>query len=203
MPGKRSAQARSRGSWTARLAGTGFALLLAAALVAAYLIVDGAHATKDASVLPTRVVGTEAVSIVDPGPRGGASPASETLLASHSDLVFAVSGPAVAEWTSDQMAGGTFIFIYLPNGLCLTAPTASRRSAPALRRCDLEASQRWVRRHPVVGANGTDYWQLRGLADKRCLTAGKAVRIGEASAQLEPCQASPGWQQQVAFPAGS
>jgi hypothetical protein len=68
-----------------------------------------------------------------------------------------------------------------------------------LERCNLQASQRWLRQHTAVGSNGLDYWQLRNLADNRCLTAGNAVGQGGSAAQLEPCQASPGWQQQVAF----
>jgi hypothetical protein len=181
--------------------GTGFALLLAVAGVAAYLIVGGTHDRKDASVLPTRVVGTQAVGIANTGPppQAGAGPAPETLLASHSALVFAVNGPAAAQWTSDQMAGGTYIFIYLPNGLCLASRAGRRAPTVTLERCDLQASQRWLRLRPTVGSNGLDYWELRNLADNRCLTAGQAIRKGEPAAQLEPCQASPGWQQQVAF----
>jgi hypothetical protein len=97
------------------------------------------------------------------------------------------------------MAGGTYIFIYLPNGLCLASRAGHRAPTVTLERCDLQASQRWLRLHTAVGSNGLDYWQLRNLADNRCVTAGKAVGQGESAAQLEPCQASPGWQQQVAF----
>jgi len=177
-------------------------MLLAVAGVAAYLIVGGTHDAKDASALPSRVLGTQAVSIVNTGTPGGATTA-ETLLASHSDLVFTASGPAGAQWTSDQMAGGTYILIYLPNGLCLASRGAPHASAVTLQRCNLQASQRWFRQHPNVGANGLDYWQLRNMADGRCLATGKAVRRGESAAQLEPCQASPGSRQQVAFPTAS
>ena len=173
-------------------------MLLAVAGVAAYLIVGGTHDSKDALVLPTRVVSTQAVSIANTGPQGRASPAPETLLA-HSDLVFTVHGPAGSQWTSDQMAGGTYIFIYLPDGLCLASQASPHAPAVTLARCNLLASQRWLRQHPNVGVNGLVYWQLRNLADGRCLTTGKAVRGGESVAQLEPCDGSPGWRQQVAF----
>ena len=69
----------------------------------------------------------------------------------------------------------------------------------ALQRCNLQASQRWLRRHPNVGANGLDYWQLRNLGDGRCLASGRAVRAGQSVALLQPCEASPDWRQQVAF----
>jgi hypothetical protein len=179
--------------------GTGFALLLAVAGVAAYLIVGGTHDRKEAAVLPTRVVGTQAVSIVNAG-AAGANQHPETLLASNSDLVFTANGPAGAQWTSDQMAGGTYIFIYLPNGLCLAARASPRAPSVALERCNLQAGQRWLRQLPSVGPAGLDYWQLRNLADGRCLAAGKALGNGESAMVLQPCEASPGWRQQVAFP---
>src|ERR1700756_161522 len=119
MRGTRSARARSRGSWAPRLVGTGFALLLAVAGAAAYLIVGGTHDTKDASVLPARVVGTQAVGIVSGAP-AHANRGPEALLASHSDLVFTENGPGGVQWTADQMAGGRDIFIYLSHRLCIT-----------------------------------------------------------------------------------
>jgi hypothetical protein len=183
--------------------GTGFALLLAVAGVAAYLIVGGTHDRKDAAVLPTRVIGTQAVAIVNTGP-AGANPHPETLLASHSDLVFMADGPTGAQWTSDQMAGGTYIFIYLPDGLCLAAARASPPAPSlALEQCNLQAGQRWLRQLPNIGPNGLDYWQLRNLADGRCLAAGNALGNRESAAVLQRCEASPGWRQQVAFPTAS
>jgi hypothetical protein len=179
--------------------GTGFALLLAVAGVAAYLIVGGTHDRKEASVLPARVVGTQAVGIVNAG-TAGANPHPQTLLASHSDLVFTTSGPGGAQWTSDQMAGGTYIFIYLQNGLCLATRASPRAPSVALERCDLQADQRWLRQLPSIGSDGLDYWQLRNLGDGRCLAAGKALGNDESAVVLQPCDASPGWRQQVAFP---
>ncbi len=199
MRGKRDARSRVRGSWAARLTGIGLAVLLAGAGLAAYLIV-GNRASQDASVLPTRVLGTQAVGLVNPGPpaQAGASPAPEKFLASRSDLGFTAAGQAGADWTADQMAGGTYIFIYLPNGLCLASP---RTSAVALARCNLEAGQRWVRQH-LVSAGGLDYWQLRNLSSGRCLTAAggtAAATPAQAGARLDRCQASPDWSQLVAF----
>jgi hypothetical protein len=179
--------------------GTGFVLLLAVAGVAAYLIVGGTHDQKEAAVLPTRVIGTQAVGIVNTG-TAVANSQPEMLLASHSDLVFMADGPAGAQWTSDQMAGGTYIFIYLPDGLCLAARASPRAPSLALEQCNLQATQRWLRQLPNVGANGLDYWQLRNLDDGQCLAVGNALGNRESAAVLQRCQASPGWQQQVAFP---
>jgi hypothetical protein len=197
MRGKRSARSRVRGSWAARLTGAGLAVLLAAVGVAAYLIVGGNHASQDASELPTRVLSTQAVGLVNPGPAGPASssPASQMLVATGAGLSFADNGQAGSDWTADQMAGGTLIFIYLPDGQCLGS---ARRAGVTLQRCNLEAGLRWVQRHPVTGGTGLQYWQLRNLSEGRCLTA---VGSGSAAAaaRLQRCQATPGWQQLIAL----
>jgi Ricin-type beta-trefoil lectin domain-like len=199
MRGKRDARSRARGSSAARLTGAGLAILLAGAGLAAYLIV-GNH-PSNTPALPTRVLGTQAVGLVSPGPptRAGASPAPQAFLASRSDLSFtAAAGQAGADWTADQMAGGTYIFIYLPSGRCLAS---ARESAVTLARCNLEASQRWIRQH-LVSAGGLDYWELRNLSTGRCLTAvgGNAAGAPAQSAvRLDHCQASPDWTQLVAF----
>jgi hypothetical protein len=198
MRGKRDARSRARGSWAARLTGIGLAILLAGAGLAVYLVV-GNHAPR-APGLPTRVLGTQAVTLVNPGPppAAGASASPETFLVSRSDLGFTAAGQAGADWTADQMAGGTYIFIYLPDGTCLTA---ARPSAMTLARCNLGASQRWVRQH-LVSSGGLDYWQLRSLSRGRCLTAAggsAAATPAPSAARLDRCLASPGWSQLVAF----
>ena len=129
----------------------------------------------------------------------GAGPATETLLTSRSGLSFQASGQVTADWTADQMAGGTYIFIYLPNGQCLGP---SRAKTVSLQRCNLQAGQRWIRVHPVLGPGGLDYWQLRNLATDRCLTAVSVAGqtpATESAPRLERCQASPGSSQLIAF----
>jgi hypothetical protein len=193
MPGKRNARSRVRGSWAARLTGAAFAILIAAVGAAVYLLVGGAHADNSASVLPTRVLNTQAIGLAY-------SPTAsdvDSLVAASSRLDFSGSGSAGANLTADQMAGGTYIFIYLQNGRCLGP---ARAASVSLQRCSLQAGQRWVRRHSVVGGNGLEYWQLRNLGDGRCLTAvGGGGASAAAVARLEPCQASPGPSQYIAF----
>jgi hypothetical protein len=199
MPGKRNARSRVRGSWAARLIGIGLAIVLAGAGIAAYLTFG--NKPSHSPGLPTSVLGIQAVGLVNPGPpgRAGASPAPETFLSSRSDLSFTTAaGQAGADWTADQMAGGTYIFIYSPNGLCLAS---ARKSAVALARCNLDASQRWIRQH-LVSAGGLEYAELRNLSSSRCLTAvGGSAAAGPAqsAARLDHCQASPDWTQLVAF----
>ena len=101
------------------------------------------------------------------------------------------------------MAGGTYIFIYLPDGLCLATMQAQHTAAVILQRCDLQANQRWLRQLPSIGANSLVYWQLRNLNDGRCLATGLALGKSESAAQLERCQANPGLRQQIAFPTAS
>ena len=182
----------------ARLTGAGLAILLAGVGVAAYLIVGGNHANQDASELPTKVLNTQAVGLLNPGPApSGAQP--QTLLAARGGLSFTGAGQVGANWTADQMSGGTYIFIYLPNGLCLGS---GHGTTAALQRCSLQAGQRWVSEHRVTGANGVDYSQLRNLSDDRCLTAvaaAGAAGSGQTAARMERCQAAPDWHQLIAF----
>jgi hypothetical protein len=198
MRGKRNARSRTRGSWAARLTGAGLAILLAAAGAITYLIVGGNHADGAASGLPTKVLGTQAVGLVNPGPgASGANP--EMLTATHAGLSFSTTGQVGANWTADQMAGGTFIFIYLPNGRCLGS---SPGSGVALQQCNLQADQRWAPQHQVTLASGENYSQLRNLSDGRCLTAvGTVQAAGPATtaARLERCQAVPSFRQLIAF----
>ena len=124
-------------------------------------------------------------------------------MASSSGLSFTSAAQAGADWTADQMAGGTYIFIYLPSGLCLAF---SRVSVAALERCNLGAGQRWIRQRPVTGTGGLEYWQLRNLSTGRCLTAvavAGTARAAQAAARLERCQASPSSPQLIAFLAAS
>jgi hypothetical protein len=189
----------SRGGWTVRLAGAGLAVLLAAGGVTVYLLVNGAGASD--ATLPTRVLGTQAISLVNPGAAGpaawqGTGQAPGTLLQAAGKLTFSAGAQPGAAWTADQMAGGTYIFIYLANGgLCLTAPP-SPAAAAILVGCDLQASQRWVRQGMTPGLNGLEYWQLRNAADGRCLGAASPASL---AAQLQPCQGAPGWRQLVTF----
>jgi hypothetical protein len=195
MPGKRNARSRVRGSWAARLTGAGFAVLLAAVGAAVYLVVGGTHADNSASVLPTRVLGTQAIGLAS-SPSASGNSGVDTLASASSGLSFSGAGSTGASWTADQMAGGTYIFIYLQDGLCLGP---SRAASVSLQRCSLEADQRWVRQRPVLGSNGLEYWQLRNLSDGRCLTAPGTGGTAGSGARLEHCQASPGASQLIAF----
>src|SRR6266568_3887965 len=132
MPGERSAR-RVRGSRMPRIAGTGVVLLLAGTGVVAGLVAGSPHVTARHVVLPTKVQGAHEVGLVNAGPpkpAGQAAAPPRTLLKSRSGLAFAVRQVAL-EWTADQMAGGTYIFIYISDGSCLSSAAGRSQASQA------------------------------------------------------------------------
>lgn len=204
-----------RGGWTFRLAGAGLAVLLAAGGVTVYLLVNAAAGDTP---LPSRVLGTQTIALVNPGAAGpaawpGTGEAPGTLLRAAGRLTFSAAARPGAGWTADQMAGGTYIFIYLADGgLCLTSSPAPSAAA-VLEHCNLQSNQRWLRQGMTPGQNGLQYWQLRNAADGRCLGAGSVVSVAaqagsgsggagggqSQAAQMQACQGAAGWRQLVAF----
>jgi hypothetical protein len=189
---------RTRGSWTPRLAGIGAAVLVASGGVAAYLVASPAHAARRTEQLPTRVASVQTVGIVaqpngrarllrpaGAGLRWGAMPAG------------ASQSQGDPQWTADTMAGGTMVFIYVPSGQCLAS--VPRRHGPllALRRCDLDAAQRW---QELGGARASQRQsaQYRNLASRRCLMAGGTGRPA-SPAVLAPCATSAPGSQLISF----
>ncbi len=197
-----------------RIAGTGVVLLLAGTGVVASLVPGSPHVTARHVVLPSRVQGVHEIGLVNAGPpepAGQAAAPARTLLKSRSGLAFAAVRQVAPEWTADQMAGGTYIFIYISDGSCLSSAArrgrasggqASGTRASGTRavttRCDLGYAQRWRRQQ----GNTHGYWQLRNLGDGRCLTLGgasPAAGLGSFSAELAPCGAQGDWRQQITF----
>jgi hypothetical protein len=212
MPGQRGISVRrSRGSWAVRIAGI-VVVVLAAATVVSVLVLNKGTArarTHSASPLPTNVVSPPlTVALVNPGPppRKDSGPVPETLQESATGLAFTATGGAgqasSQDWTADQMGGGTYIFIYVPDGQCLTATTAPDAAAAALARCNLGLAQRW--RHHYLGTSpaGRGDWQLRSAVDGLCLTAVTpplGSPPGESGVALRECGAPAGWRQAISF----
>jgi hypothetical protein len=212
MPGQRGTGARrARGSWVARIAGT--AGVIVAAVTAASILVFNqgtARARRQAAApLPRNVINGQTVKLVNPGPppRQDSRPVPAKLYLSATGLAFTVSGGAgqaspAEEWTANQMGGGTYILIYVPDRRCLTAPISPGTPVAVLTRCDLSLSQRW--RHQFLGkdAAGRDNWQLRSAADGLCLTAVNAplgAQPGEFGVGLSECSPAVKWRQIVSF----
>ncbi len=106
------------------------------------------------------------------------------------------------EWTADRMAGGTDLFIYIPNGRCLAASGSPRHPALALRRCDLGSGQRWRQLDPAAELAGRSYSRFSNLATERCVSAGRpALAAGQRglAARLVACDAAQGWRQLISF----
>ena len=209
MPGQRGIGARrARGSWAVRIAGTA-GVLVAAATAASVIIVSQPAARARRQVpapLPSRVINVLTIKLVNPGPptRADSRPFPEKLYLSATGLAFTASGPAspADEWTADQMSGGAYILIYVPNRLCLTAPDSPGNPTATLARCDLSLSQRW--RHQFLGkdAAGRNTWQLRSDADGLCLTAVAPPlggQPGESGVSLTGCSSPATWRQIISF----
>jgi hypothetical protein len=204
MPGQRSRGARrARGSWLPRLAGMGLVAVLAAGGVIGYLAAASPAGHRPAA-LPTRMLGQQTVGLVAAGPAGSGAAGPQSLLASRAGLAFSpvprsrlVTG--LPEWTADQMAGGTYIFIYGPNEQCLSAAAAPRLT---LAPCDQGASQRWRPVHPAVTADGHAYRQFASLGGGRCIAVGgprPAAGPGEHTAALAGCAGDGPWRQLISF----
>ena len=181
MPRPRAAATRrTRGSWIPRIIGIGAVVLVAVGGAVAYLIVSPADASRHSEQLSTRVQFVQTVGIVGQAPgQVGADSALRLLTDSPGGLQFGPMPPAAMaqgdpQWTTDTMAGGTYVFIYAPSGQCLSSAGSQGRPVLALRRCDVGAEQRWQRVYGTVQADGHEYGQYRNLASGRCLATGSA-----------------------------
>ncbi len=175
---------RTRGSWTPRLAGIGAAVLVASGGVAAYLVASPAHAARRTDQLPTRVASVQTVGIVGPArtagpgccaPRAPACAGARCPQARASPRATR-SGPPTpwpaGPWCSSTCRPGS------------AWPRCRRRHGPllALRRCDLDAAQRWQELGGTQ-ASQRQSGQYRNLASRRCLMAG-GTAAGRAA---RPC----------------
>jgi hypothetical protein len=155
------------------------------------------QARKDAPPpLSDKVVTALTVGLVNPGPTTAVNPVPARRmmrlaggLLSFKTVINTAQAAALEQWTSNKMGDGTYIFIYAPNGLCLTA-SPQILSLVTLSKCTLGVSQRW--RHEYLGliAGGRYYWRLRSVQNGRCLADADAPLRGQAeqfAAGLQPC----------------
>jgi hypothetical protein len=206
MPGqRRSAGPRPRESWFPTLAGLGAVILLAAGGATAYVLAFHPGSPPRPRALPTKVLSYQTVGLVTEAAGPGSPPGQfAQLLGTASGARFAVLAQnqvqqGTPQWTADQMAGGTYIFIYLKTGQCLAAAGPAGKQAVVLRHCDLLADQRW--RPTGVGgvSGGHDFRQFANLGDGACLTrAGAQPSVGYG-ASLTACRASGAASQLIAF----
>ena len=103
------------------------------------------------------------------------------------------------QWTADLMAGGSYIFIYLPTGQCLSAVGTAGEARLTLRHCDLDASQRWRRTQLAVAARAHDFYQYANLRDGSCVTQTGMLPGQVFGASLAACASSQPADQLIAF----
>jgi len=176
----------------------------AAIAVAAILLVSGGTPAASPTPLASNITAEQAVGLANLGrPPAGA----QTLLSepqSHGPLMFTPgSGDDTVQpsqqWQADQMGGGAYILVYTPDGQCLTAAATTHGAAALLAACHLGLSQRW--NHPYLGTDsaGGGYYQLRSMANGRCLAVGSTLADLDVGMTMEPCSSAMPWQQLITF----
>ena len=156
--------------------------------------------------LSGKVISSQAVGVANLGPHGQAGTAGSAgtlLFATAGGLVFAPSSggqnvPSGQQWQADEMSGGQLVLLFTANGQCLTAVGSGAQAGVELQRCDNDLDQRW--NHPFMGtdAGGRDYWQLRSVANGRCLAIGNELQ-GESVTAMPTCSRAKPWQQLIMF----
>jgi hypothetical protein len=172
MPGqRRTVLSHSRGSWLPRLAGLAAIVVVAAAGTAVY--VAEFHPGSSAS-LSTRVVAYQTVGLVAEPAQPQASSMIQLLGAGRGAQFSPVSQTEQQsgnpQWTADQMADGSYIFIYLPSGNCLASGASASGSQLAIQHCDLSPQQRWRTLGKGVQQDSHVYYQFANLASGKCIT---------------------------------
>jgi hypothetical protein len=206
MPGqRRSAGPRARGSRLARLSGIAVVLVLAVAGVTAYLIAFHPGIKHQAARLPSRVISFQTVGLVAAASGPGTAPAQLLqLLGMSSGAQFTVLTTAQQQagspqWTADQMAGGSYIFIYLKNGKCLAATGPAGNPKVELEHCNLQAQQRWRRATPEKLAQDHDFYEYANLGYGSCLTQATLPDGQLYPAGLSACRSPAPASQLIAF----
>jgi len=180
-------------------------VVLAASAAIAYLVAFHPAQPHQTAQLPTRVLSSQTVGLVMAAAQPGA--ASNELLQlgyqngspKFSPLPPAQQAVSSPQWTADQMAGATYILIYLRTGQCLTATGSASQPQLVLRHCDLGGDQRWRRTQAPVLTRAHDFYQYANLGDSDCLTQGAMRPAQIFGAGLSACATPPQARQLVAF----
>jgi hypothetical protein len=187
-----------------RLTGLGVVVLVAAAAVIAYLVAFHPAAKPRAASLPTTVVTYQTVGLVVADTQPGTSDQLLQLMGEHGTVQFSLVAQAQQsegspQWTADLMAGGTYIFIYLPTGQCLSAIGSVSKPKLALRHCDLAGAQRWRRMRAAVLTQAHDFYQYANLGDGSCVTQAGMEPGQIFGASLSACSSPQAADQLLAF----
>jgi hypothetical protein len=161
----------------ARLSGLGAIVLIAGGGAAAYVIEFHPASDHHHAPLPKHVASYQTVGLIAHAASNGSGATSRNLvqlLSRQGSPAFTSLSTAAAdaqgnpEWTADLMTGGTYIFIFEPDGNCLAVIGHAKLG---LRHCNLSAAQRWRRVNATaVVEDGHNFYQYANLADGRCLS---------------------------------
>ncbi|MGO9669474.1 MAG: hypothetical protein ACLPS1_13005 [Streptosporangiaceae bacterium] len=201
MAGERgTGRRRARGSWTLRIAGIAVVVLLAAGGATAYLLSSRPADSAGAERLPSRVTSVQTVGLVVQPPATGGG-ALRQLVQGPAGLAFSPVSPAAQAagnpvWTADLMVGGSYVFIYIPDGRCLAASGRQPGWALSLQHCNLGPDQRWHELSATVKAGGRVFGQFRDMGSGECLSAASGAAGPAGLARCDPAQP---WDQLVAF----
>jgi hypothetical protein len=194
MPGQRhSGRPRTQGSWGPRLAGLAVIVIVALAGTVAYLLAFHPGTSDSPTALPSHVASTQTVGLLAQASAASSQDGSMIQLLSsrrQADFVpvdLAQQQDGQPEWIADTMAGGSYIFIYLPNSECL----GSAGKQLTLQRCNLGSRQRWRRLGNGVSDNGHLFYQYANLADGKCISRAGSSGSGNYSAGLAACGSDP------------
>src|SRR5215469_13496887 len=190
MPGQRLVVGRrARGSRLSRLTGISVILVLAAGGAAAYLITVHPLGGRPPAPLSTKVISNQTIGLVAQDSQPGSSQLLQ-LRGPRGEPQFSAITPAEeqtgsGQWTADEMGDGSYIFIFVPAGTCLTAASPATLG---LRHCDLQPDQRWQRRGPAVLAQNHDFYQYANLSTRSCLTETRSLPGPVWGARLATCE---------------
>ncbi len=207
---------RTRGSWIPRLTGVGVVVVVAAGGLTAYLAANHSavprhehHPPHHAPTLSSKVLKAQTVGLIDFGPDDDGDPFQNDpddhplmLRPTPAGLSF-VTVPrsevtdGSPQWTVNQMAGGTMIFIYAKTGKCLNAGKAL-----VLAHCNLGIGQRWTPVHPMTEL-GQAFAAYRNDKTGTCLTAPPAPKEHQPAdpgpAKMAACGPARDKSQEIAF----
>jgi hypothetical protein len=192
MPGqRRTVRPRTRGSWLPILTGLGAIVVLAGAGAAAYVVAFHPAKPVHPVSLPSRVLGVQTVGLIGQVPPSASASSLVQLLSSRVATTFSPVPQSEAvrgtpDWTADQMAGGAYIFIYLPTGQCLASRGPTSRPTLALQHCDLSSpGQRWQHFGTAVLSTGHDFYEFQNVGSGKCISQVATGRT--VGAALAPC----------------
>jgi hypothetical protein len=205
MPGqRRTGGSPSRGYWLPKLAGIGAIVVLVGGGATAYIVAFNPAKPRHIAPLPTKVLGYQTVGLIgEPASTGGSNQLVQLVSQAKGPVFAPVQPTQVAsgapEWTADQMEGGTYIFIYLPTGRCLTSAGPAGRTVLAVDHCNLgSAQQRWRLRNRVV-RGGHDFYQFENAATGMCLAQVSRSASAPGGAGLAACDPNRPASQLLAF----